>query len=272
GSIDRAASFEASRYGKGEGADYLNCPLSEERYKAFRQALLSAELSPLRDFEEPRFFERCLPIEELAARGEDTMRFGPMKPVGLCDPATGRRPYAVVQLRQDDRHGNHYNMVGFQTRLKWPEQNRVFGLIPALAGARFLRHGQVHRNTFIEAPKVLQSTTQLLANERMLVAGQLSGVEGYIESIASGLVAGVNAARIARALEPAVPPGHTLAGALLRSVTRAGRGRFQPVKISFGLLEDVATPGVSGRAGRRKALAEGSLEAMRRFAHAVFDD
>lgn len=270
-SIDMSRCFRASRYEKGEGADYLNCPLNPDQYRAFRQAMLDADLVPIKNFEEPRFFERCLPIEVLAERGEDTMRFGPLKPVGLSDPSTGKRPYAVVQLRQDDFAASHFNMVGFQTRMRWPEQKRIFQLIPALERARFARYGQIHRNTFIEAPSLLEPTTQLKENRHIFVAGQLSGVEGYIESMASGLVAGINAARLALGLEPVTPSPETLTGALLHAITGAGRKSFQPVKISFGILPGLDRA-IRNRAMRRKALALRSLEEIERFAHAYLSD
>jgi methylenetetrahydrofolate--tRNA-(uracil-5-)-methyltransferase len=198
-SIDRSVVFAASRYGKGEGDDYLNCPMGREEYDRFLDAVLDAELAPIHEVDKTPFFEGCLPIEEMARRGRDTLRFGPMKPVGLNDPRTGRRAHAVVQLRQDNLAAEHYSMVGFQTRLRWPEQERVFRLIPGMERAEFVRLGQVHRNCYINAPTVLGADLQARERPGLFFAGQISGVEGYTESAATGLLAGINAARLARA-------------------------------------------------------------------------
>src|SRR5678816_2746810 len=207
-SIDRSVAFAAARYGKG-GDDYLNCPFNQEEYARFYDALIEAQSVPLQRFEETRWFESCLPIEELARRGVDTLRFGPMKPVGLVDPRTGREPYAAVQLRQDNLAGDHFSLVGFQTQMKWGEQARVLRLIPGLEQAEFVRFGMIHRNTYINGPTVLRETWQTRKRPDLLFAGQISGVEGYVESAASGLIAGRNAAALARGEEPRVPPRTT---------------------------------------------------------------
>lgn len=245
-SVDAGKTFEASRYGKGDGV-YVNCPLTPEEYRVFVQALAGAATAPLRDFERYLFFEGCLPLEELARRGEDTLRFGPMKPVGLVDPQTGERPYAVVQLRAEDTERKMFGLVGFQTRLKRGEQRRVFRMVPALAGAEFLRYGAAHRNTYICSPAALDATTELRSRPGLFVAGQLTGVEGYMESAATGIVAGVNAARLARG-EPLVsPPPETAIGALLRYVTTASRGTFAPMNVNFGLFPPSAFKGKKER-------------------------
>ncbi len=227
--------FRASRYGKG-GEDYLNCPLGEEEYRAFYEALASAESVPAHACEEVKFFEACLPIEELARRGYDTLRFGPMKPVGLIDPRTGRQPFAVVQLRPENLRFSSYNLVGFQNHLKFPEQKRILRLIPGLENAEFLRLGQIHRNTYINAPRLLNSDLSFRSAPQVFVAGQLSGVEGYVECIATGLVAGLAmAARVQG--EPFAPPPRTTAlGSLVHYITHAAAGNYQPANISFDLL------------------------------------
>ncbi|HSD67743.1 MAG TPA: methylenetetrahydrofolate--tRNA-(uracil(54)-C(5))-methyltransferase (FADH(2)-oxidizing) TrmFO, partial [Vicinamibacteria bacterium] len=212
-SIDLGRTFRASRYGKG-GDDYLNCPLDEDEYRSFYRALTTAERASLHDFEKELFFEGCLPVEVIASRGEDTLRFGPMKPVGLRDPRTGRRPHAVVQLRQDDLAASHWSMVGFQTQLKWGDQKRVFRMVPGLAGAEFVRHGMLHRNTYVNAPLTLEPTFETRRRRGLFFAGQMSGVEGYVESAASGLAAGLAAAFRARGEEPPALPETTALGAL----------------------------------------------------------
>jgi methylenetetrahydrofolate--tRNA-(uracil-5-)-methyltransferase len=227
--------FRASRYGKG-GEDYLNCPLDENKYRAFYEALMSAEGVKARDFEDRNYFESCLPIEELARRGVDTLRFGPMKPVGLTDPRTGRRPYAVVQLRSENLRFSSYNLVGFQNHLKFPEQKRILSLIPGLENAEFLRFGQIHRNTYINAPKVLAPNLSLRSAPHFFVAGQLSGVEGYVECIATGLLAGVAMAHQAKGEAFAPPPPTTALGSLVHYVTHAEGSSYQPANISFDLL------------------------------------
>jgi methylenetetrahydrofolate--tRNA-(uracil-5-)-methyltransferase len=233
--IDTSVAFRAARYGKG-GDDYLNCPFSKEQYDAFYDALTSAESVPLHEFEQTMYFEACLPIEELARRGRDTLRYGPMKPVGLVDPRTGRMPYAVVQLRQENLLADSYNIVGFQNHLKFGEQKRVLQMIPGLERAEFVKMGQVHRNTFINGPATLTETLQMRRNPRVLFAGQISGVEGYIEAMATGLMAGVHAASIARGREPVAPPRATAMGSLVNYVANADPKHFQPANITFALL------------------------------------
>ncbi|HEV2708422.1 MAG TPA: methylenetetrahydrofolate--tRNA-(uracil(54)-C(5))-methyltransferase (FADH(2)-oxidizing) TrmFO [Pyrinomonadaceae bacterium] len=238
-SIDYEMVFRAARYGKG-GDDYLNCPFNEEQYARFYQALIEAKSVPLQRFEETRWFEACLPIEELARRGVDTLRYGPMKPVGLVDPKTGREPYAAVQLRQENLLADAYNLVGFQNHLRYGEQARVLRLIPGLERAEFLQFGQIHRNTYICAPRVLAPTLQMRARPRTFFAGQISGVEGYVESVATGWLAGLNAARLARGETPVEAPSRTAIGALARYVSGAEAGNYQPVNITFALLEPLA--------------------------------
>lgn len=262
-SVDREKTFAASRYGKG-GADYWNAAMTEEEYGAFWEALMAAELYPLHDFEnleEASFFEGCLPIEELARRGKETLVYGPMKPVGFTDPRTGRRPWAVVQLRQEDKAGQMLNMVGFQTRLRRAEQQRIFRMIPGLEQAEFLRYGSLHRNTYIPAPLLLEPTLQFRGDKELFIAGQLIGVEGYLESMASGLLAGINAARLVQGRELVSPPGETMLGSLLRYVTSADPSRFQPMNANFGLIPPLE-PGVRDKRERYAALAHRSLQAM----------
>jgi len=268
-SLDRTRVFAAARY--QAGADYLNCPLTEEEYDRLVTELTRAELHPLHEFEQARFFEPCLPVEELARRGRLALAFGPMKPVGLIDPKTGRRPFAVVQLRKENEAGTMFNLVGFQTRLKRKEQERVFRLIPGLEHAIFLRYGSIHRNTFLDSPRVLLPTLQTRVRDDLFIAGQLTGVEGYVESIASGLVAGINAARkaLGRAClersrkEPLIFPAETMLGSLLRYITTPNPD-FQPMNANFGLLPVLATR-VRGRE-KRRGLAQRSLEAAHSFA------
>jgi methylenetetrahydrofolate--tRNA-(uracil-5-)-methyltransferase len=238
-SIDTSIAFRAARYGKG-GDDYLNCPFDEEQYRRFYEALAAAQSVPLQRFEETRWFEACLPIEELARRGYDTLRFGPMKPVGLVDPRTGRAPFAAVQLRQENLLADAYNMVGFQNHLRYGEQARVLRLIPGLERAEFLQYGQIHRNTYIRAPRVLAPTMQMRARPAVFFAGQISGVEGYVESVATGWLAGVNAARLATGRELVAAPAQTAIGALARYVSQAETANYQPVNITFALLEPLA--------------------------------
>lgn len=233
--IDYDKVFWASRYGKGEG-DYLNCPLNKEEYEDFYHALVTAQVHPLQTFEKEIYFEGCMPLEVMASRGPQTLLFGPLKPVGLTDPKTGQRPYAVVQLRRDNAVGTLFNMVGFQTHLKWGEQKRIFQLIPGLEEAAFVRYGTMHRNTFINSPRLLKPTTQLKKYPNILIAGQISGVEGYIESAASGLISGINAARIIKNLKPLIPPRDTALGSLLNYITETDPDNFQPMNINFGLL------------------------------------
>jgi methylenetetrahydrofolate--tRNA-(uracil-5-)-methyltransferase len=239
--IDFTQVFRASRYDKGE-ADFLNCPFTKEEYLAFYDALLHAESVPLHACEKALYFEACLPIEEMARRGVDTLRFGPMKPVGLIDPRTGRMPYAAVQLRQETLRADCYNMVGFQNHLRFGEQERVFRLIPGMEHARFTHFGQMHRNTFINAPLLIDNTLQTKANPLLFFAGQLAGVEGYVECISTGLVAGINAARLARQLPPLVVPSITAMGALIQYLVAANPKNFQPENINFGIMPSVLLP------------------------------
>ena len=234
-SIDMTQAYRASRYGKGEPS-YLNCPMNDREYEAFWQALTAAEKADVHDFEKEIFFEGCMPVEVMASRGKDTLLFGPLKPMGLEHPETGERPYAVVQLRQDNAEGTIYNIVGFQTRLKWAEQRRVFRMISGLSHAEFLRYGVMHRNTFINAPRHLRPTFQLRSENTLFFAGQMTGVEGYVESAASGLTAGINAARIAADRTPVVFPQTTCHGALAHYITTCDPAHFQPMNINFGLL------------------------------------
>jgi methylenetetrahydrofolate--tRNA-(uracil-5-)-methyltransferase len=234
-SIDMSKVYLAARYDKGS-ADYINCPMSKEEYDKFYDALLAAQSVEQKDWEKLNYFESCLPIEEIARRGRDTLRFGPMKPVGLKDPRTGRIPYAAVQLRQENLRADSYNLVGFQNHLKFGEQARVLNLIPGLENARFLRYGQIHRNTYINSPTLLTPTLQMKAHPNVLFAGQICGVEGYVESIATGLIAGLNVAALATGGEPVPPPRATAFGSLIHYITRADSKNFQPANITFDLL------------------------------------
>ena len=257
-SVDMTKAYRGSRYGRGED-DYVNCPMTQAQYGAFLAALLAAERIPLRGFEreDPKFFEGCLPIEVLGSRGERALTFGPLKPVGLDDPRTGRRPHAVVQLRQDNLAGTLYNMVGFQTNLKWGEQSRVFRMIPGLERAEFVRYGQMHRNTFINAPRLLDATMQCRRQGNLFFAGQITGTEGYIGSTASGLVAGWNAVRWARGETQLVWPATTMVGALCNYVSGAKAEGFQPMKPNFGLLPAMQ-PRIRNKRRRQAAYAERS--------------
>jgi methylenetetrahydrofolate--tRNA-(uracil-5-)-methyltransferase len=254
----------------GEG-DYLNCPMDEAQYRAFYDALVSAESATVHDFDSVTFFEGCLPIEVMAHRGRDTLRFGPMKPVGLPDPRTGRIPFAVVQLRQDTLAGDHFSLVGFQTQLKWGDQARVLRLIPGLAQAEFVRFGMVHRNTYINGPTVLQATWQTRAREDLFFAGQVSGVEGYVESAASGLLAGINAAQRTLGMPASVAPRETAIGALAHYVSHADARHYQPTNITFGIMPPLDQPlarrsrgegGPSKKEARKEALAQRALQAL----------
>lgn len=256
-SINRERVFRASRYGTGEG-DYLNCPLSEEEYGRFFDALLSGREVPLREFEDPKYFEGCLPVEIMARRGRDTLRFGPMKPVGLVDPRTGRQPYAVLQLRTENREGTLYNLVGFQTKLARPEQERIFRLFPGLERAEFARFGSIHRNTFIHSPSLLLPSLQLRGRRDLFFAGQITGVEGYVESAASGLIAGMSASCFMEGKSFAPPPGTTALGALVRHVTGDSPGDFQPMNINFGLFDPL--PGKAPKKFRGTRYADRALK------------
>jgi methylenetetrahydrofolate--tRNA-(uracil-5-)-methyltransferase len=296
-SIDRSRVFRASRWGKrgresvsagaiakqtpepvfpacgaddGEG-DYLNCPMTREAYERFYDALIHAESASVHDFDKEKFFEGCLPIEVMAHRGVDTLRFGPMKPAGLVDPRTGRRPYAVVQLRQDNLAGDHYSLVGFQTQLKWGEQARVLRMIPGLEAAEFVRFGLVHRNTYVNAPAVLDETWQVRRRPGLFFAGQMSGVEGYVESAASGLLAGLHAARMARGEPLSSPPRTTAIGALAYYVSHANPAHYDPSNITFGIMPPLADESRqrSGKLARKLALAERALEDLERWKNEV---
>jgi len=254
-SIDMDIAFAASRYGKGSGDDYLNCPFDAEQYGRFLEALREADVYPGHDWEDIPYFEGCLPIEVRAARGDDTLRFGPMKPVGLRDPRTGRRPYAVVQLRHEDRAGQMWNLVGFQTRLRTGEQRRVFRMIPGLENAEFLRTGSIHRNTYLNFPARLNMYGAPADRPDLIFAGQLTGVEGYTESAASGILAGINLDRLLRDRPPTVPPPSTMLGGLYRYLREAPAGGFQPMNSNFGLLEPLSPP-IRDKGRRRERLVE----------------
>jgi methylenetetrahydrofolate--tRNA-(uracil-5-)-methyltransferase len=270
-SIDMTVAWKASRYDKG-GEDYINCPLDREQYQAFVDAVVAAEKVPTREFERCIYFEGCMPIEEMARRGRDTLAFGPMRPVGLVDPRTGRRPHACVQLRQDDAEGRLFNMVGFQTKMTYPEQRRVFRMIPGLAQTDFVRLGSLHRNTFVDAPALLLPSLQVIGRKRLLLAGQIVGVEGYVESAATGLLAGVNAARLVAGGTPVTPPRTTSLGSLLGYVTQRGKKAFQPMNANYGLFPPLARP-LRGR-DKKLAMAEralGDLERWRQTVHLESD-
>jgi methylenetetrahydrofolate--tRNA-(uracil-5-)-methyltransferase len=256
---DRSLRAAGAACGVDDGqGDYLNCPLTREDYQRFYDALVHAESATVHDFDKERFFEGCLPIEVMAHRGLDTLRFGPMKPVGLVDPRTGREPYAAVQLRQDNLAGDHYSLVGFQTQVKWGDQARVLRLIPGLEQADFVRFGMVHRNTYVNGPTVLESTWQVRVRPTMFFAGQMSGVEGYVESAASGLLAGLNAAALATGATLSTPPRTTAIGALAYYVSHADPAHYEPSNITFGIMEPPAG-GAKGRAARKAATAERAL-------------
>jgi methylenetetrahydrofolate--tRNA-(uracil-5-)-methyltransferase len=262
-SIDMDKVYLKSRYDKGEAA-YLNCPMTKEEFDAFREALITAECAPLKEFEKEKYFEGCMPIEVMAARGEKTMTFGPMKPVGLEDPKTGKRPYAVVQLRQDDAAGTLYNIVGFQTHLKWPEQKRVFSMIPGLENLEIVRYGVMHRNTFINSPRVLAQTYQLKARPNLFFAGQMTGVEGYVESAGSGLIAGINAARLALGEELLYFPHETALGAMARYITHTDGKNFQPMNVNFGLFPELGER-IKSKPERYERHANRALETIQNF-------
>lgn len=262
-SINREIVFAASRYGKGDGDDYLNCPMDRSEYEAFIAELLASELAPLHEFDKTPYFEGCMPLETMAARGLDTPRFGPMKPVGLTDPRSGERPWAVVQLRQDNLAAEHYSMVGFQTQLRWPEQKRIFRRIPGLENAEFARLGQIHRNCYINAPTVLQPDLQARERGGLFFAGQISGVEGYTESAATGLLCGINAARLALGETTLTLPRETMLGALCHYVCHTDAKGYQPTNASFGLLPELRVRGPKRR--RRLARADRALATLDGF-------
>jgi methylenetetrahydrofolate--tRNA-(uracil-5-)-methyltransferase len=269
-SIDMSVAFRQSRYDNGEqmDGDYINCPMTKEEYTRFYEALLAGETITLKQFEreDPHFFEGCMPVEALARRGEKALAFGPMRPVGLTDPRTGKRPYAVVQLRQDNLLGSLYNIVGFQTNLRWGEQKRALRLIPGLEKAEFLRYGMMHRNTYINAPQLLQPTLQYRNRADLFFAGQITGVEGYMGNAATGLLAGINAARLLQGRHPVIMPANTMLGALCQYVTHAAAKDFQPMKANFGLFAPPAQK--MAKSDRYRWYSERALTAMRRFTRA----
>lgn len=262
-SINMDVAFFASRYDKGD-ADYINCPMTKEQYDLFYHELINAREAELKDFDkkELKVFEGCMPVEVMARRGYDTLRYGPLKPVGLIDPRVGREYYAVVQLRKENKEGTMYNLVGFQTHLAFPEQRRVFSLIPGLENANFLRYGVMHRNTYLQSPGTLDRTYASLSRPELFFAGQMTGVEGYIESAGSGLVAGINAARLARGLSPFAFPRHTMLGAMANYVENGGIGSFVPMNANFGLVERLSEKVRGGKAKRNEALAARALAAL----------
>lgn len=262
-SINMDIAYLKSRYDKGEAA-YINCPMTEEEFNRFYDALTAAETVPMKEFEKNIFFEGCMPVEVMAARGRKTLLFGPMKPVGLEDPKTGKRPYAVVQLRQDNHSGTLYNIVGFQTHMKWGPQKEVVRLIPGLENAEIVRYGVMHRNTYIHSPSLLHATYQFKGKEELFFAGQMTGVEGYVESAASGLVAGINAARLALGEEAVVFPEETMLGALAHYITTANPDNFQPMNVNFGLLPPLATK-VRNKKERYSQLCEQALTTIQNF-------
>lgn len=259
-SLDMTKVFAASRYGKGDGDDYLNCPLNEAEYLCFVENLVAAEKVPGRGFEKIIHFEGCMPVETMAGRGVETLRFGPMKPVGLPDPRTGVEPHAVIQLRAENREKTMYNLVGFQTKLTYGEQRRVFRMIPGLENVDFVRLGSMHRNTFINSPTLLQPTQQLKGDPRIIFAGQITGVEGYVESAASGFLAGISAACLARETATPLPPPETALGALIGHITNADARHFQPMNVNYGLFPEL--PGRVKKKERRQLLAERALTSL----------
>ena len=274
-SIDMRRAFQANRYGRGQDAngDYINCPMEKDDYYRFVSALKTAETIELRDFEreDPNFFEGCIPIEQLAKRGDDTLAFGPMRPVGLTNPRSGRRPHAVVQLRQDDLAGNLYNIVGFQTNIRWRQQKEILRLIPGLEDAEFIRMGQMHRNTFLNAPALLHPTMRFRRQEQLYFAGQITGVEGYVGNIATGLVAALNLSRQLSGHTEWVPPTDTMLGALCHYVTHADPKRFQPMKANLGILPPLETR-IKNKAERKHAYAERAKASMLASLHELHDD
>jgi methylenetetrahydrofolate--tRNA-(uracil-5-)-methyltransferase len=258
--IDYGQAFFASRHGEGEGGDYLNCPLTKEEYLRFHEALTHATVVPFHTFEEPRYFQACLPVEEIASRGLDALAYGPMRPVGLVDGQGRRDFYAVAQLRREDQMGSAFNLVGFQTKMTYPEQKRVFRLIPGLEQAEFLRFGSLHRNTYINSPKLLRDTLQLRGRDALFFAGQITGVEGYTESVATGLLAGLNAVRLIRRADLLVPPPSTALGALVRYIAYSTAQPFQPMNINFGLLPELPHR-IRGKGERRRQMVRRALTA-----------
>ncbi len=258
-SVDMDHAFAASRYDRGGEDDYLNCPMNKEQYEAFYEELIHAQPAMLHAFDRPKVYEGCMPVEVMAKRGADTLRFGPLKPVGLRDPSTGHRPWAVVQLRRENREGTLYNLVGFQTNLKFPEQKRVFSMIPALHDAQFVRYGVMHRNSFLCSPHLLNSDQSLRKNQNIFFAGQITGVEGYMESAMSGIWAGINAARRVQGKPMVTPPPDTMAGALLRYISDPEVKDFQPMGANFGILPPLEHP-IRDKKARYEALAQRAIE------------
>jgi methylenetetrahydrofolate--tRNA-(uracil-5-)-methyltransferase len=258
--INYSKAFFASRHGEGEARDYLNCPLTKEEYLRLHEALTHATVVPFHAFEEPRYFEACLPVEEIASRGVDALAYGPMRPVGLVDGQGRRDFYAVVQLRREDLMGSAFNLVGFQTKMTYPEQKRVFRLIPGLEQAEFLRFGSLHRNTYINSPKLLRDTLQFRGRDNLFFAGQITGVEGYTESVATGLLAGLNALRVSQRADLLIPPPSTALGALVRYIAYSTAQPFQPMNINFGLLPELPQR-VRGRGERRRQMVQRALTA-----------
>ncbi|NLZ53266.1 MAG: methylenetetrahydrofolate--tRNA-(uracil(54)-C(5))-methyltransferase (FADH(2)-oxidizing) TrmFO [Thermoanaerobacteraceae bacterium] len=262
-SIDWDKAFWGSRYDKGD-ADYVNLPLTQDEYDVFYNELITAQTHPLKDFENPMFFEGCMPIEVMAKRGYRTLLFGPLKPVGIIDPKTGKQPFAVVQLRKENNEGTLLNIVGFQTSLKWGEQKRVFGLIPGMGKAEFMRYGFIHRNTFISSPHHLKPTLELKAQNRLFFAGQITGVEGYIESAASGIVAGLNMKRLLKGQEPIALPPESIIGALINYITSSNPANFQPMKANFGILPPLPNK-IKDKTLRKKLLSQRALDSIKKF-------
>lgn len=262
-SIDMGKAFKASRYGKGE-ADYINCPMTKEEYELFYNELINAEMAEIKSFEKQNVFEACMPVEKMAERGRDTLLFGPLKPVGIIDPKTGETPYAVAQLRQDNKEGTLYNMVGFQTHLKWGEQRRVFRLIPGLNNAEFIRYGVMHRNTYINSPKLLLPTLQMKKYPKIMFAGQITGVEGYIESAAMGMLSGINMAKMVLGQEPLVFPKNTAIGSLSNYISSAETKNFQPMHINFGIMPQINEK-IRDKKERNLKVSKLSINSMKNF-------
>ncbi|MDE1498404.1 FADH(2)-oxidizing methylenetetrahydrofolate--tRNA-(uracil(54)-C(5))-methyltransferase TrmFO [Ligilactobacillus salivarius] len=268
-SLDMDKVYLKSRYDKGEAA-YLNAPMTKDEFYNFYNELIKAETAELHDFEDDKFFEGCMPIEEIASRGAQTMLYGPLKPVGLEDPRTGKEPFAVVQLRQDNAAGDLYNIVGFQTHLKWGEQKRVFSMIPGLENARFVRYGVMHRNTFLCSPEVMQATYQTKKRPDLFFAGQMTGVEGYVESAASGLYAGLNAARIAQGKDPVIFPEETMMGAMAHYITHASVKNFQPINANFGIVPKLQER-IRNKQERNLKISERAIDRIKKFKNLNFD-
>lgn len=268
-SLDMDKVYLKSRYDKGEAA-YLNAPMTKDEFYNFYNELIKAETAELHDFEDDKFFEGCMPIEEIASRGAQTMLYGPLKPVGLEDPRTGKEPFAVVQLRQDNTAGDLYNIVGFQTHLKWGEQKRVFSMIPGLENARFVRYGVMHRNTFLCSPEVMQATYQTKKRPDLFFAGQMTGVEGYVESAASGLYAGLNAARIAQGKDPVIFPEETMMGAMAHYITHASVKNFQPINANFGIVPKLQER-IRNKQERNLKISERAIDRIKKFKNLNFD-